>query len=84
MEADDSPQSLKAVKTLENTGDSMLDLSLDGPRVWPFFSESRSNQSYEEHYHSFVGKVACGRWAINDVENTCEEKHFTGFAITSQ
>ena len=37
MEADDSPQSLKAVKTLENTGDSMLDLSLDGPRVWPFF-----------------------------------------------
>ena len=26
---------------------------------------SRPNQSYEEHYQSFVGKVACGRWEIS-------------------
>ena len=64
MQADDSPQSIEAVQKLENTGDCLFDLSLDEPRLRPVFFGYRSNQPYEKHYHSFVGKVACGRWAI--------------------
>ena len=60
MQADDSPQCLKAVQILENTGDCLFDLYLGGPRLRPVFL-SRSNQPYEEHYHFFVGEVACGR-----------------------
>ena len=65
MQADDSPQSIEAVQKLESTGDCTFDLSLDGPRLRPVFFGSRSNQPYEEHYHSFVGEVACGHWAIS-------------------
>ena len=64
MQVDDFPQSIEAVQTLENTGDFIFNLSLDGPRFPTYFFGSRSNQSYEENYHYFVGEVACGRWAI--------------------
>ena len=64
MQVDDFPQSIEAVQTLENTGDFLFNLSLDGPRFPTYFFGSRSNQSYEENYHYFVGEVACGRWAI--------------------
>ena len=37
IQADDSPQSLKAVQILENTSDCLFDLSLDGPRLRPVF-----------------------------------------------
>ena len=65
MQADDSPQYIEAVQKLENTGDCAFDVSLDGPRLRPVFFGSRSNQPYEEHYHSFVGEVSYGRWAIS-------------------
>ena len=37
IQADDSPQSLKAAQILENTGDCLFDLSLDGPRLRSVF-----------------------------------------------
>ena len=37
MQADDSPQSLKAVQMLENTEDCLFNLSLDGLRLRPVF-----------------------------------------------
>ena len=64
MQADDSPQCLKAIQILENTGYCLFDLSLDGPRLRPVFL-SRSNHPYEKYYHSFVGEVTCVRWAIS-------------------
>ena len=65
MKADESPQSLAALTLLEATGECTFDLSLDGPRLRPVFFGSRSNRNFEVQYHSFVGEVACGRWAIS-------------------
>ena len=42
IQADDSSQSLKAVQILENTGDCLFDLSLDGPRLRPIFFSFKS------------------------------------------
>ena len=61
MQTGDSPQSLIAVKLLEDTDNCAFDLSLDGTQLRPVFFKSRSNQSFEENYYSFVDDVACGR-----------------------
>ena len=65
IQTDESPQSLAALTLLEDTDECTFDLSLDGPRLRPVFFGSRSNQNFEVQYHSFVGEVACGRWAIS-------------------
>ena len=36
-----------------------------GPRLMPVLFNSRSNLVHEKEYHSFVGEIACGRWAIS-------------------
>ena len=54
MQADELPQSLAALTLLEATGECTFDLSLDGRRLRPVFFGSRSNQTFEVHYHSFV------------------------------
>ena len=65
MKTDDVSQSLAVIQLLEDIGECTFDLSFDGPRLWPVLFGSRSNQPFEIHYHSFVGEVACGRWAIS-------------------
>ena len=65
MQADESSQSLVALKLLEDTGEYTFGFSLDGPRLHPVFFGSRSNQTFEVHNHSFVGEVACRRAAIS-------------------
>ena len=65
IQDDDTSQSVAAVQLLEETGECMFDLSLDGPRLKPVFFGSRSNQPFEIHYYSFVSEVACGRCAIS-------------------
>ena len=64
MQVDASPESIAAVKILEDTGECTFGVFL-GPRIRPVFFVSRSHQPYEEHYYSFVGEVACRRWVIN-------------------
>lgn len=54
MQADDSPQPLAALTLLEKTGEYTFDFSLDSPRLRPMFFGSRSNQTFEEHHHSFL------------------------------
>ena len=65
MQADDTSQSVATVQLLEGKGECAFDLSLGGPRLRLVFFGSRSDQPFEIHYHSFVGEVACGRWAIS-------------------
>ena len=84
MQADDTSQSVATVRLLEGEGECTFDLSLDGPRLRPVFFGSRSNQPFEIHYHSFVGEVACGRWAICCCRRYLWGKSFIGFAIVSQ
>lgn len=64
IQAYDSPQSLTALKLLEDTGEYISYIFLDGPRLHPLLFRSRSNHNFEEHYHSFVGEIVCGIWAI--------------------
>ena len=84
MQDDEYPQSLVALTLLEDTSERTFDLSLDGPRLRPIFIGSRSKQTFEVYYHSFVDYVACGRWAIIAVVNTCRKRSFIGFAVVSQ
>ena len=77
MQADESPQSLAVLTLLEDTGECIFDLSLDGPRLRCVFFNSRSNQTFEVHYHSFVDEVVCGRWAFS-----CYRKYLWGRSST--
>ena len=77
MQADESPQSLAVLTLLEDTGECIFDLSLDGPRLRSVFFNSRSNQTFEVHYHSFVDEVACGRWVFS-----CYRKYLWGRSST--
>ena len=65
MQADDSSKSVAAIPLLEDKGECTLNSSLDGPRLWPVFFDTRSSQPFEIHYHSFISEFACGRWAIS-------------------
>ena len=84
MQADDTSQSVATFQLLKEKGECAFDLSLDGPRLIPVFFGSRSNQPFEIHYHSFVGEVACGRWAISCCMRYLWGEFFTGFTIVSQ
>ena len=65
MQADNTSQSVAVVQLLKGKDECASDLSLDGLRLRPVLFGSRFNQSFERHYHSFVGEIACGRWAIS-------------------
>ena len=56
--------SVSALKLLENEGICKFDSSPDGARLRPIAFGSRSCTVMESKLHSFVGKAACGRWAI--------------------
>ena len=47
------------------TGECRFDLTLKGARLRPIRFGSRRCTPQEQHYHSFVGEAAVGRWAIN-------------------
>ena len=64
MQPDDSATSKDATIKLLETGVCDFDLTLKSPRLRPICFKIRSNRDYEEHYHSFVGEIACGCWAI--------------------
>jgi hypothetical protein len=65
MQPDDSPASLAATKRLVEEGICDFDLTLGGARLRPCRFDSRKCTEQEEHFHSFVGEAACGRWAIS-------------------
>ena len=65
MQDNESPQSLVTLTLLEDTGEYTFDISLDGSRLRHVSFGSYSNQTFEVHYPSFVGEVACGRWEIS-------------------
>jgi hypothetical protein len=65
MQPDDSAESVAAMDHLLFTGECMFDLTLKGARLRPVRFGSRRCTPQEQHYHSFVGEAAVGRWAIN-------------------
>ena len=83
MHADEFPQSLAVLTLLEDTGEYTFDLLLDDPRLRPVFFDSRSNKTFEVHYHYFVGEVVCGRWAISCCRKYLWGRFFTESTIVS-
>ena len=64
MQPDHDVESQKATKQLLATGECLFDVSRTGARLRPVQFGSRACTSVESRFHSFVGEVACGRWAI--------------------
>ena len=58
--------SIEALRALRETGENKFDCSLEGPRLRPILCGSRKCTETESHYHSFVGEVSTGRWAISE------------------
>ena len=65
MQPADDEESHRATAHLLETGECVFDLSKNGTRLRPVAFGSRACSDMERLYHSFVGEVACGRWAIS-------------------
>ena len=75
IQPDNSLVSLEVLQKLSKTGECYFDLDLQGARFCSIAFGSCSNQTPDEHYHSFVGKIACGRWSIaQNKRYLCEKK----------
>ena len=49
----------------ESTGECRFDCKRSDPRLMPVIFNSCTHLDYEKKYHSSVGDIACGRWAIS-------------------
>ena len=64
MQPEDSEPARLAIKKLEESGVCDFDCDLNGPRLKPITFGSRKCTTSESNYHSFVGEIATGRWAM--------------------
>ena len=67
MKPNNSPESIAAIKHLESTSEYLFDLILFSPLLIPVLFNFRSNIDHEKYYHSYVGEIARGRWAISQL-----------------
>lgn len=64
MQPADDEESQRATKLLLETGECIFDLCKNGARLRPIAFGSRACTDMERKLHSFLGEIACGRWAI--------------------
>ena len=66
MKPSDDEISVKATETFCTTGELKFtfDSEMNGPWLWPVWYGSRACLECERWFHSFIGEVAAGRWAI--------------------
>ena len=64
MKPDNSLESLAAVERLRSTGECLFNRTSSGSRRIHLFFIYRSNFDHKRYYHSFVGEIVCGRYAI--------------------
>ena len=76
MQPGNSPESLLELHHLAKTGECRFDLTMAGARLCHVAFGSRSNKTFEEYYHSFVGEIASGRWSITQNKRYLWGKHF--------
>ena len=55
---------------------AQFDTSIMGPHLRPILFGSRRCTPKEQHFHSFVGEAACGRWAIGQLRKYIWGTHF--------
>ena len=76
MQPDDSEESRAAIASLTEGQDCNFDTTLKGARLRPVKFHSRRCLEREQHYHSFVGEAATGRWAIGVCRKYLVGQHF--------
>ena len=76
MQPDDSDESKAAMLSLHENQDCDFDTTLKGARLRPIKFHSRRCLEREQHYHSFVGEAATGRWAIGICRKYLVGQHF--------
>ena len=81
MQSENSPESLVAVTHLQSTSECILDRTSSSPRLMHAFFNYRSYIDHKRYYHSFVGEIACGRWAISRLRKYLWGYYVTGCAI---
>ena len=64
MYPSDDDESQHVMRTFQETGEYLFDLSKNGARLKPISFCSRLCTYFEHKYHSFVGETACLRWEI--------------------
>ena len=64
IQPDISSDSLKALRTIEESGNCSFELILAGPSLRPILFVSWSILPYEMNHHSFAGESTCSRWSI--------------------
>ena len=69
-------QSQQAAKTLLEMGECLFDLTKSRSRLQPINYGSRACTDAERFFHSFVGKVASGRWSISQNKRYLWGNHF--------
>jgi hypothetical protein len=65
MQPDDSASSIQALHHLRSEGTCKFNVTMHGARLQAIHFGSRGCTDRERHFHSFVGKAACGRWSIS-------------------
>jgi RNase H-like domain found in reverse transcriptase/Reverse transcriptase (RNA-dependent DNA polymerase) len=76
MQPDDSDESRVAMLSLHENQDCDFDTTLKGARLRPIKFHSRRCLEREQHYHSFVGEAATGRWSIGICHKYLVGQHF--------
>ena len=76
MKPNNDDVSTVSLSFLKSTGENNFDKVIDGPRLQPILFGSRKCTESESHYHSFVGEVATGRWAISENRVYFWGRHF--------
>ncbi len=64
MQPADDEESQRASTLLLQSGECLFDLCKNGARLRPIAFGSRACTDMERKLHSFLGEIACGRWAI--------------------
>ena len=76
MQPDDSKESRAATASLVEDQEYDFDATMKGARLRPIKFHSRRCLEREQHYHSFVGEAATGRWAIGICRKYLVGQHF--------
>ena len=76
MQPDDSKKSCTATASLAKDQDCDFDTTLKGARLQQIKFQSCQYLEQEQHYHSFVGEVATGQWAIGIFQKYLVGQHF--------
>ena len=77
LQADDSPQAIKAEAEECAGGKCAFDRTKSGLRLRPIAFISRMSTEAELSYHSYVGEAATGRWAIGKFRKYLTGREFT-------